>query len=74
MGNLRKLIDETIKLIEETRSELNQLGKKKPLTDPEVIFLSQKLDKLLNDYYFLTAKQKTGVNISLLKDVLSPGL
>jgi len=56
MGNLRKLIDETIKLIEETRSELNQLGKKKPLTDPEVIFLSQKLDKLLNDYYFLTAK------------------
>ncbi|AFM01090.1 MULTISPECIES: aspartyl-phosphate phosphatase Spo0E family protein [Desulfitobacterium] len=44
-----------LKLIEDMRKELNQLGKRKPLTDPEVVDLSQKLDKLLNEYY-LTAK------------------
>lgn len=40
-----------IKPIEEMRKELNQLGKRKPLTDPEVVKLSQKLDQLLNEYY-----------------------
>lgn len=44
-----------LKLIEEMRNQLNQLGKLKPLTDPEVVSLSQKLDKLLNEYY-LAAK------------------
>ena len=42
-----------LKLIEEMRSELNQLGKRKPLTDPEVVDLSQKLDALLNEYYLI---------------------
>lgn len=42
-----------LRLIEEMRNELNQLGKRKPLTDPEVVGLSQKLDKLLNEYYLL---------------------
>jgi hypothetical protein len=37
--------------IEEMRKELNQLGERKPLTDPEVIKLSQRLDRLLNEYY-----------------------
>ncbi|WP_445900321.1 Spo0E family sporulation regulatory protein-aspartic acid phosphatase [Desulfitobacterium sp. THU1] len=37
--------------IEELRRELIQLGKRKPLTDPEVVELSQKLDVLLNQYY-----------------------
>jgi len=38
------------KFIEEMRKELNQLGNRKPLTDPEVVKLSQKLDGLLNEY------------------------
>ena len=32
------------------RKELNQLGNRKPLTDPEVVKLSQRLDGLLNEY------------------------
>jgi hypothetical protein len=44
-------IPRLLKPIEETRQELNQLGKRKPLTDPEVVKLSQKLDRLLNEYY-----------------------
>ncbi|CDX02277.1 Spo0E like sporulation regulatory protein [Desulfitobacterium sp. LBE] len=44
-----------LRLIEDMRKELNQLGKRKPLTDPEVISLSQRLDELLNEYH-LTAK------------------
>ena len=38
------------KLIEEMRNELNQLGNRKPLTDSEVVRLSQRLDGLLNEY------------------------
>ena len=37
-------------VIEEVRKELNQLGSRKPLTDPDVVRLSQKLDGLLNQY------------------------
>ena len=37
--------------IEEMRRELLHLGKRKPLTDPEVVKLSQRLDRLLNEYY-----------------------
>lgn len=44
-----------LKPIEDMRKKLNQLGANKPLTDPEVVELSQKLDKLLNEYY-LAAK------------------
>ncbi|WP_434512587.1 aspartyl-phosphate phosphatase Spo0E family protein [Desulfitobacterium sp. AusDCA] len=36
--------------IEETRRELLSLGKYKTLTDPEVVRLSQHLDRLLNKY------------------------
>lgn len=42
-----------LKFIEETRKDLNQLGMCKPLTDPEVVNLSQRLDLLLNEYYRL---------------------
>lgn len=41
------------KFIEEMRKELNQLGDRKPLTDPEVVKLSQRLDELLNKYWKL---------------------
>ena len=38
--------------IEELRKELVQLGSRKPLIDPEVLKLSQKLDNLLNEYEY----------------------
>lgn len=37
-------------LIEETRRELFLLGNCKTLTDPDVVRISQQLDKLLNEY------------------------
>jgi len=37
--------------IEEMRQDLNQLGNnRKSFTDPDVVNLSQKLDRLLNEY------------------------
>ncbi|AHF07494.1 aspartyl-phosphate phosphatase Spo0E family protein [Desulfitobacterium metallireducens] len=39
-----------LQFIEEMRRELNHLGVEKPLTDPEVVRLSQRLDILLNQY------------------------
>ena len=44
-------------LIEETRKELNQLGNRKPLNDPDVVKLSQKLDGLLNEYQKLQCEK-----------------
>jgi len=38
------------KLIEEMRKELIQLGNRKSFTDPDVIELSQRLDRLLDEY------------------------
>lgn len=38
------------KLIEEMRKELIQLGSCKSFTDPDVVKLSQKLDRLLDEY------------------------
>lgn len=42
--------------IEELRLELNALGAEKGLKDPQVIKLSQRLDKLINEYYKLTQR------------------
>ena len=36
--------------IEKLRKHLNELGKVKSLSDPEVVDTSQKLDDLLNEY------------------------
>jgi hypothetical protein len=38
--------------IEEARKRMYQLSKDKPLTSPEVVEASVKLDKLLNEYYW----------------------
>jgi hypothetical protein len=38
------------KLIEEMRKELIQLGNRKSFTDPDVVELSQRLDRLLDEY------------------------
>jgi hypothetical protein len=40
-----------LEIIEDMKIDLNQLGSCKPLTDPDVVNLSEKLDKLLNQYY-----------------------
>jgi hypothetical protein len=37
-------------VIEKLRQQLNELAKNKYLTDPEVVRLSQRLDRLLNKY------------------------
>ncbi|NLL52913.1 MAG: aspartyl-phosphate phosphatase Spo0E family protein [Peptococcaceae bacterium] len=41
------------------RRELNRLGSRKPLTDPDVVKLSQKLDHLLNQYSRLQCHNNT---------------
>lgn len=46
--------------IEKIRRELFQLGDAKPLTDPEVIKLSQKLDHLLNEYQLFLFNHSKG--------------
>ena len=47
-------INELLPEIEKKRALLETLGMKKGLRDPGVIFLSQQLDKLLNQYYWLS--------------------
>ncbi|MDA8226779.1 MAG: aspartyl-phosphate phosphatase Spo0E family protein [Desulfitobacterium hafniense] len=37
--------------IEESRRFMHELSKDKNLTDPEVVTISQGLDRLLNEYY-----------------------
>lgn len=39
--------------VEKIRKRLYEAAKNKPLTDPEVIRISQKLDRSLNEFYFL---------------------
>ncbi len=45
-----------LKQIEKLRKQMNDLAKEKPLTDPEIIKISQHLDLLLNDYEYLKNK------------------
>lgn len=42
---------ELIRKIEELRLELNKLAVYKRLADREILILSQKLDRLLNEYH-----------------------
>ncbi|AMA72863.1 MULTISPECIES: aspartyl-phosphate phosphatase Spo0E family protein [Aneurinibacillus] len=44
--------------IEEAREELNRVASVRKLTDPAVIAMSKKLDKLINQYYSYKIKQK----------------
>ncbi|OCZ54278.1 aspartyl-phosphate phosphatase Spo0E family protein [Dehalobacter sp. TeCB1] len=46
-------IKQLLEIIEEMKIDLNQQGSCKPLTDPAVVNLSEKLDKLLNQYYIM---------------------
>ncbi|SMC21907.1 Spo0E like sporulation regulatory protein [Clostridium acidisoli DSM 12555] len=51
-------LDEIIDKIEELRQLMHQLMNKKPLlTDPDLVALSQKLDKLLNEYNDLISRK-----------------
>ncbi len=49
MGDGRILLE----YIEELRTELVFLAEEKPLRDPEVVGMSQRLDSLLDAYYML---------------------
>lgn len=44
--------EQLLSRIEELRHLLYSMAKDRRLADPEVVHLSQKLDKLLNQYYF----------------------
>ncbi|WCK55416.1 aspartyl-phosphate phosphatase Spo0E family protein [Aneurinibacillus sp. Ricciae_BoGa-3] len=46
-----------LKRIEELRKELNQATKDKTLSDPEIVLISQSLDKLLTQYHKLISIQ-----------------
>ncbi len=41
-------------LIEDARRKLNDSAKCKSLTDPEIVDMSQNLDRLLNEFYSMT--------------------
>ncbi|WP_242833051.1 aspartyl-phosphate phosphatase Spo0E family protein [Desulfosporosinus acidiphilus] len=55
-GMVMSLI-EILKLIEIVREKLNILGLNKPLSDPDVIQLSQRLDSLINMYNDLNIRK-----------------
>ncbi|WP_242966875.1 aspartyl-phosphate phosphatase Spo0E family protein [Desulfosporosinus sp. FKA] len=46
-------MDALISLIEDARRKLNDSAKSKSLTDPEIVNMSQCLDRLLNEYYLM---------------------
>lgn len=50
-------------LIEEVREELIQLGMSRPFTDPEVVRMSQRLDRLLNEYDYLRYNYRRGLEL-----------
>lgn len=43
-------IEVLLEQIEKNRKQMIDMVKKKPLTDPDIIKVSQKLDELLNEY------------------------
>lgn len=45
--------EQLLSRIEELRYLLYSMAKDRRLADPEVVHMSQKLDQLLNQYYFL---------------------
>jgi hypothetical protein len=47
-------------IIEKMRNELIQLGNHKSFTDPDVVKLSQRLDRVLNEYQELQDNLKCG--------------
>ncbi|AFM43508.1 Spo0E like sporulation regulatory protein [Desulfosporosinus acidiphilus SJ4] len=40
-------------LIEDARRKLNDSAESRSLTDPEIVTMSQCLDRLLNEYYLM---------------------
>lgn len=52
-------IDKTVQTIEELRQLMYQvMNEKDALTDPDLVALSQEIDKLLNEYNKLIRKKK----------------
>lgn len=46
-------MDALMSLIEDARRKLNDTAESKSLTDPEIVNMSQCLDRLLNEYYLM---------------------
>ena len=53
-------LKEILRTIDELRQKLYSSGEGKALTDPEVVAASQKLNEVLNEYYRLQQKEKSG--------------
>lgn len=51
-------LEEIMKLIDELRRKLHSKSEGKPLTDPEVVKVSQELNKVLNEYYRLLKEKE----------------
>ncbi|MDQ7092986.1 aspartyl-phosphate phosphatase Spo0E family protein [Desulfosporosinus sp. PR] len=50
-------MDSLMFLIEDARRKLNDFAKSRCLTDPEIVNMSQDLDKLLNEFYSMTEQE-----------------
>ncbi|TGE33992.1 aspartyl-phosphate phosphatase Spo0E family protein [Desulfosporosinus sp. Sb-LF] len=50
-------MDCLLSLIEDARKKLNDSANYMSLTDPELVDMSQSLDRLLNEYYTITESQ-----------------
>lgn len=57
--------------INEKRAEMIEIGMAKGLSCEETIVCSQELDRLLNEYRSLTAKQERSKSTLLLDDLVS---
>ena len=51
----------TLQKIESLRQLMHAVAREKDLTDPEVVNISQRLDRLLNQYHALVRFHKLGV-------------
>lgn len=49
-------LDILLNLIEECRRRMNESARDRALTDPDVVQISQGLDRLLNQYYALVSR------------------
>jgi hypothetical protein len=52
-------LHERLNMIEELRVNLNKISKGKSVTDPEVVFASQKLDVAIAEYHKLMKDEKS---------------
>lgn len=54
--------------IEELRSQMQEIASSNGLKDPRVLRVSEKLDALINEFYFGERRSKRGVKINPYAD------